>query len=398
MAIRSSHRNDTLFVLSGVAVRLARKMGLHRDGVSLGLSPFETEMRRRLWWHIVHVDFRLSDVLGTKPSSDLFSGDTKRPLNIADEDFSPDMVDPPPERNGITPIVFCLIRCDIIEFIRKLSPPFADDVRLEIITSSDITLAKKDTMISQLEDLLEKKYLRYCDPTNSLHQFASIIARSSICKMKLFAHNPRRFAKHGIKAPQSERDLIFANATKLLEYVNLVRGNPIFDKYKWQIGTSHLWNTILYVLIEARHRKSGPEVDRVWHLIGVVLSKYPQMFEEEAGAVYTTLGKWTLEVWDDYLAATQAEGLPEPQTPEYINAIRWSRLSTRDPSSESKAPAESGYVLENMTGYSNLQSPGQDGDPLPGFDPIASYDFADLLSFEVDPNQWARWDAAQLLH
>jgi hypothetical protein len=397
MAVRSSHRSETLFVLSGVALRLARKMGLHRDGTSLGLSPFETEMRRRLWWHIFYVDFRISDVLGTKPSSDLFSGDTKRPLNVADEDLSPDMVDPPPERNGITSIVICLIRCDIIEFIRKFSSPFTDDVRLEILTSSDITLAKKDSMISQLEDLLERKYLRYCDPSNSLHYFASIIARSSICRMKLFAHNPRRFANHGIKIPQSERDLIFANATKLLEYVNLMRGNPIFDKYKWQIGTNCLWNTILYVLIEARHRKTGPEVDRLWHLIGVVLSKYPQMFEEATEAVYATLGKWTLEVWDDYLAATKAEGLLEPQTPEYINAISRCRRPSGGSSFKSKAPTESRSVPASSTRYNNIQSPRQEGDPLPGFDAIASHDFSDLLSFEMDPNEWVRWDAVQLL-
>jgi hypothetical protein len=397
MAVRSSHRSDTLFVLSGVAVRLARKMGLHRDGTSLGLSPFETEMRRRLWWHIVFVDFRVSDVLGTKPSSDLFSGDTKRPLNVEDEDLSPEMVDPPPERNGITSIVFCLIRCDIIDFIRKLSSPFTDDVRLEILTSSDIPLAKKDSMISQLEDLLERKYLRYCDPSNSLHHFASITARSSICKMKLFAHNPRRFANHGIKIPQNERDLIFANATKLLEYVNFMRGNPIFDKYKWQIGTSYFWNTILYVLIEARHRRTGPEVDRLWHLIGVVLSKYPQMFEEETGAVYTTLRKWTLEAWNHYLTATKAEGFPEPPTPEYINAIRRCQRPSGGPSSKLKAPTESGPVPANLTSYCDIQSPDKDGDPLLAFDGIASYDFSDLLSFELDPNEWERWDAAQLL-
>ncbi|KAE9372518.1 putative fungal-specific transcription factor [Stipitochalara longipes BDJ] len=396
MAVRSSHRSDTIFALSGVAVRLARKMGLHRDGTSLGLSPFETEMRRRLWWHIFLVDLRLSDVLGTKPSSDLFSGDIKMPLNVADEDLNPDMVDFPPERNGMTSIIICLMRCDIIESVRKLSSPFTDDVRLEILTSSEITLAQKDRMINELEDLLERKYLRYCDPTSSLHHFASIIARSSICQMKLFAHNPRRFANHGIKIPENERDLIFANATKLLEYVSLVRGNPIFDKFKWQIGTSKLWNSILYVLLEARKRRTGPEVDRLWSLIGVVLTKFPRMFEETTPPVYATIGKWTLEVWDDYLAARKAEWLPESPTPEFINAIR----RCRQPGgslSKSEAPVESGPAAADSIRYSNIQLMGQDGDPLPGFDALVSYNFSDLLSFETDPNEWERWDAAQLL-
>jgi len=395
MAVRSSHRSDTMFALSGVAVRLARKMGLHRDGTSLGLSPFETEMRRRLWWHIFLVDVRLSDVLGTKPSSDLFSGDVKRPLNVADEDLSPDMVDFPPEMNGISSIVICLMRCDIIESVRTLSSPFTDDVRLEILSSSEITLTQKDRMINELEDLLERKYLRYCDPTNSLHHFASIIARSSICQMKLFAHNPRRFANLGIKIPQSERDLIFTNATKQLEYVNLMRGNPIFDKFKWQIGTSKLWNSILYVLLEARKRRTGPEVERFWRLIGEVLSKFPQIFEKRTAPVYATIGKWTLEVWDDYLAATKTERLPEPSTPEFIDAIRRCR-GPAGSSSKAEAPAESGLLATDPISYSNTQFLGQDGD-LPGFAALATYDFSDLLSFETDPNEWERWDSAQLL-
>jgi hypothetical protein len=396
MAVRSSHRSDAIFALSGVAVRLARKMGLHRDGSALGLSPFETEMRRRLWWHIFLVDLRLADVLGTKPSSDLFSGDIKRPLNVSDEDLDPDMVEFPPERNGITSIVICLMRCDIIESVRKLAMPFTDDVRLEILTSSDITLAQKDRMINELEDLLERKYLRYCDPTNSLHHFASIIARSSICQMKLFAHNPRRFANHGIKIPESERDLIFANATKMLEYVSLVKGNPIFDKFKWQIGTSKLWNSILYVLIEARKRRTGLEVDRLWHLIGEVLSKFPQMFAERTAPVYATIGKWTLEVWDEYLAATKAEGIPEPPTPEFINAIRWCRRPAGY-LSKVEGPAEFGPTIPDSTNYNNIQFMEQDEDHLPGFDALASYDFSDLLSFETNSNEWERWDAAQLL-
>jgi hypothetical protein len=320
MGARGSYQNDTLFALLGVAVRLARKMGLHRDGSSLGLSPFETEMRRRLWWHIVQVDYRMSELVGAKPSMDISSGDAKMALNIADEDLSPDMVDLPPESNGITSMVVSLIRCDSRELLRKFSSPIRDAVGgWEIVPNPDITVTQKDCMINQLEDLWERKYLRYCDPSNTLHHLASIMARSaiSIFKIKLFAHDPRRFANRGVKIPQRERDIVFANAIKILEYVNLVRENQNLDKYLWQIGTSFLWNPFLYVLIEARHRKVGPEIDRLWQLIGAVLSKYHQMFERPTGAVYAALGKWTLEAWDGYLTTTKIEGLAEPPTPEY---------------------------------------------------------------------------------
>lgn len=323
---------------------------------------------------------------------DLFSGDAKMPLNVADEDLSPDMVDLPPESNGITSIVACLIRCEVAEFLRKFSSPFSNDVRWGILANPDITLAQKDGLINRLEDLLERKYLRYCDPSNTLHHFISIMVRSAICKIKLFAHNPRRFANRGVKVPQSERDVIFTNATKLLEYLNLVRGNQSLDKYMWLVGTGFLWNSLLYVLIEARHRKVGPEVNRLWQLIGDVLSKYPEMFEKTTGAVYAALRKWTLEAWDDHLAATKVEGLPEPPTPEYINAIRRCRTPSVESPSNQKDPTDFGPVTGKSAGYCNIQPRRHDRNSLSGLEPFPSYDFSNLLSFETDPDEWVQWE------
>ncbi|KAI0137073.1 putative C6 transcription factor [Xylariales sp. AK1849] len=393
ICVRKNYRCDTLYVLSGVAIRLARRMGLHRDGTSLGLSPFETEMRRRLWWHLVHVDFRTADVLGTRPTLDLSSGDSKMPLNVDDEDLYPDMVDPPPERNGITSIALCLIRYEIMETLSKFSTTSPGDLRWEALSRPDVTLAKKDSVISQIEDHLERKYLRYCDPSNSLHTFASIMIRSSICKMKLFAHNPQQFANRPVRVSQSERNIVFTNATKLLEYVALMRGDHHgLGKYMWHMGTSYLWNTVLYVLIEARRRKTGPEVDKSWQLIGVVFSYHPQVFEESAGAVYTALGKWTLEVWDDYKAASKAEGVPEPSTPEYISAIRRCRRPATESISETNdLAADSRPVTRHSFGHKKVRHQ-QHEDDLPDFGTFESYDFPDLLSFEMDRNEWIQWE------
>ncbi|KAL9090655.1 MAG: hypothetical protein Q9165_005143 [Trypethelium subeluteriae] len=376
-----------------VAIRLARKMGLHRDGTSLGLSPFETEMRRRLWWHLVHVDFRTADLLGTRASLDLSCGDTQKPLNLDDEDLNPDMADMPPERNGITPIALCLIRCDIIETLRRFSSTHPGDVRWEVLYSPDATLAKKDAAISQIEDHWERKYLRYCDPSNPLHTFGSIMMRSAVCKMKLFAHNPRQFANSPIKVSQSERDMVFANATKLLEYAALMKSEGHgLERFTWQLGTSYLWNSILYVLIEARHRKTGPEVDKLWQLIGEVFSYYPQVFEEYTAPVYTALGKWTLEVWDEYVTASRIERRPVPLIPAYIDAIRRCRKPVREAQTKAtNESADSELVARNSNGYNKSHGQRHEGD-LVDFEPFEAYDFPDLLSFEMDPNEWVQWE------
>lgn len=46
---------------TGLAVRLAQSLGMHRDGDALNLSPFDAEMRRRLWWGICILDTPASE-------------------------------------------------------------------------------------------------------------------------------------------------------------------------------------------------------------------------------------------------------------------------------------------------------------------------------------------------
>ncbi|RAL16994.1 uncharacterized protein BO97DRAFT_382174 [Aspergillus homomorphus CBS 101889] len=45
---------SSLFV--SLAMRVAQTMGLHRDPANFGIGPCEAEYRRRIWWHIVHMD------------------------------------------------------------------------------------------------------------------------------------------------------------------------------------------------------------------------------------------------------------------------------------------------------------------------------------------------------
>lgn len=391
MGMKGCYQSDTLFILSGVAVRLARRMGLHRDGTSLGLSPFDTEIRRRLWWMIVFIDCRTSDFSGTRPSMDLFLSDTKKPLNVEDEDLTPDMVEPPPERTGITSVVLCLIRYDIVDFLRKAKSQFSYDVGWENLTGPSVTPAERDNLIKQVEDILERKYLRYFDPSNPLHYFSSVLARSAICKMNLYAYNPRQFANCGAKVPQRARDIIFTNGMKLLEYGNLIHRDPNLRKFSAQTSSSYVWDTLLYVLIEARNRKIGPDVDRAWKLIGEAFANYPLIFAQATEALYAALGSWTLQVWDDCVAARNAEGMPEPPTPDYIEALR----RCRTPAGSSSKP-DSVTNLEGAMGSSvgndKPQPLRHDGNYGAALEPIESYDFSSILSFDLEPNEWAQWE------
>ncbi|OWZ72674.1 hypothetical protein AYX14_01851 [Cryptococcus neoformans] len=47
-----------------VALRVAQSMGFHRDGTEFELDPISTEERRRVWWHLMHLDTMTSIAQG----------------------------------------------------------------------------------------------------------------------------------------------------------------------------------------------------------------------------------------------------------------------------------------------------------------------------------------------
>jgi hypothetical protein len=73
-------RNDDarkIWTLTGLVVRIAQTLGIHRDGSHFKLPPFEIEMRRRLWWQVCILDARSSEDHGCDPTIVEAQFDTK---------------------------------------------------------------------------------------------------------------------------------------------------------------------------------------------------------------------------------------------------------------------------------------------------------------------------------
>jgi len=67
---------------------MAQRISLHRDGSLLGLSPFDIEIRSRIWWCLLFLDGQTSEFCGAGLS--IFPPfDAKPPLNINETDLSP---------------------------------------------------------------------------------------------------------------------------------------------------------------------------------------------------------------------------------------------------------------------------------------------------------------------
>ncbi|KJK66797.1 specific transcription factor domain protein [Aspergillus parasiticus SU-1] len=411
LSARGEYNPHTLWSLSGIAVRLAQRIGLHRDGSRLGLSIFETEMRRRLWWQITVSDAAISRMSGS--TSSLYPlADTRIPLNVNDSDLDVKMKEIPPESLGATEMIFCLMRYELGQWLERQSRSKAVgfDGYWETISGSSIPIEEKDRMIKDIEDVIERKFATHCDPSIPLHLMTMIVAWSVPLILRLAAHHPRVYHEKGELPTQAAKDLLFKTCLNVLEYGNILLTTEKMLKYLWHVDSQFPWDPLIYILDELRHRPIGDEIAKAWHLIDVTCSRqYHQPGPRARSPLHLALANLALKAWAAHVAECERRHMstiPQPNIiPTFIELTQKrnlystpastrvtasssrdqdqrstpARAATMDASPFSAVPRLMGGVLQST----NLIDDNAYFASSAGLDPA-----------ESSPFDWAQWDAS----
>ena len=94
---------------------------MHREESFASLRPFDKEMRRRLWWQLFILDGQGSHDRGSDPIMRKSSFNTRPPLDVNDEDLSPEKAEEPKEREGFTDMIFSSISREAAEALLELN-------------------------------------------------------------------------------------------------------------------------------------------------------------------------------------------------------------------------------------------------------------------------------------
>ena len=127
-----------IWVLMGVVLRLAMRMGYHRDPSHYSnVSALHGEMRRRVWHMLYMMDVLVSFQLGLPAMLRTVQSDTKAPHNLFDQDFSIHSKTLPPSRpvEEITPssygaakVRICQIFALAADISHATTPPSYEEV------------------------------------------------------------------------------------------------------------------------------------------------------------------------------------------------------------------------------------------------------------------------------
>jgi hypothetical protein len=121
--LRSKDAQLGVWLMGGVIIRLALRMGYHRDPDAYPrISVHQGEVRRRIWALIAQLDALTSYQIGLPPMVQDAHCDTKLPRNLFDEDFGPETKQLPPSRpeSEITPILYVINKVKLSSCFREI--------------------------------------------------------------------------------------------------------------------------------------------------------------------------------------------------------------------------------------------------------------------------------------
>ncbi|KAI1091932.1 fungal-specific transcription factor domain-containing protein [Rostrohypoxylon terebratum] len=248
-----------VWMMTGLAIRMGQALGLQRDGSRFpNLTPYEVEMRRRLWWGLCAIDGRASEDQGTDLTITQGSFDTKFPLNINDSDIEMETKETPKEHEGLTDMTFSIMFTGQISVTQKLMALSLRD--------GDSRPYEQASLINEFYEQLQRTYLQYSHETNNIGYWMTVtVTRLLVSKMSLIIYFPVLFCPHD-SASDSEtlRDKLFVAAVEVAEYNHALNAEQACRNWRWIFQTYTHWYAIVYMLIEAARRPWGPAVERAW--------------------------------------------------------------------------------------------------------------------------------------
>ncbi|EED22597.1 conserved hypothetical protein [Talaromyces stipitatus ATCC 10500] len=329
----------SVWVLNGLAIRLAQSIGLHRDGACFQLSPFETEMRLRLWWHLCVLDSRAPEDQGFQPTVDVMNRDLRLPLNVNDNQIYPGMTRFPVESDGWTEMSFFLIQTESCRLLHPI-------LELQEQNSTGAFLSntiEKRKIMEEHGQYLSAKYgiLSGSGPPNDLSRIAIQHITTAGKKMEFVLQLREEIGMRKQKEGQEDATpdvlkLSFKLACDGLESSYVLLKEDLASRFRWFFNMYTQWYALAYVLrcLCSSSIPGGFETERAWALVEELFPRRMSLHDHSAGMHddYTYGGIWGC-----------------------LNQLRYQALSLRQHAQLSVATSEAGMHSASRGGDRTAQ-------------------------------------------
>jgi flagellar biosynthesis chaperone FliJ len=262
---------------------MAESLGLRRDGERLGLSPFSSEIRRRLWWHFLTRDSRAGEDYGLQnKTSPLLESEACLPLNVDDTDLYPSMKQLPQNKPGWTSMTFSLVNIDLAKTMQELATMAATSPPTRTPSES-----RREQVIDQLRTRIEWR-LEHCNPVIPQQRLTLFCSRWLLRKLDFITRLQWALSQQQQQQHQPSASTTAADGGRLRDHLtterNLVEALDILEprlageddllkQFAWARRAYPQYHVTLYILwhLCVNHDET-PSVARAWRAMETLFS------------------------------------------------------------------------------------------------------------------------------
>lgn len=281
-----------------ICFRIAFRMNICSEAANARHGVFEAEMRRRLWWAIVTYDSRISEMTDYKTTQLVPTWDCKIPMNVNDFDLRPEMTATPAEQDASSEALFAVVRGAIGNFIRHNAwhLDFINPLLRHMAKATQHRFDPNDDNLNGLEQIIEIRYLRHCNPENPLHYITIWWARNYLAKYRFFIHCSQH-SKTPDNQTTEQRDKILSYALRMLECDTALNTSPLTKGYRWLIQFHFPFPAYVRIVQDLRSRPLGPHADKAWEVMNANYAVRFVDMEPSANILFKMFASTVLQAW-----------------------------------------------------------------------------------------------------
>ncbi|KAI2622053.1 hypothetical protein GGS21DRAFT_541641 [Xylaria nigripes] len=346
--------SNSAWIMGGTVMRIAQKMGYHRDGEQFNLSPFETEMRRRLWWQVITQDSRFAMFAGLNQSWVPSNWDTKFPQNLNDADLSPSSTEPLVPKEGPTEMAFVLMVYQYQAFTLRSHRQFEAAFMALRSDGGRGPIDTYRTLLDEIDRQLGEFEKKYVDPTAGGVQLAASAIRP------LFVDKMR-----SVMVPMSEQpewgsevldqvDSIFKSFVESQAKKTIILDMLADTGLVWYVRAGVQPDALLLFTARLYRRPTGKLTERAWAALQSMYYIHPELFDVSQKKA-DRQAHFTLKAWTVREQALAQSG-QRIEVPEFILRLRQLVSSPRQTVTHTDSPGSTcqAFLPQQTSAYQQM--------------------------------------------
>jgi hypothetical protein len=238
------------WLLISMILHLAVRMGYHRDPDHFfGISPFEGEMRRRVWTTVLQLDLVIALELGLPRSATDTHIDTRLPRNLRDCDFDEDTTEMPPPQPETewTPVLPLIARGRLISPLGLIC-----DINADINPPSYDEVIKVDALLKDVYTRAIPPVLRWETMPHPITDSPNLVitrvsVETSYYKSRILLYRRALISYPGQQSPERDKESVricLDSALKILSFQQMLHeeSQPFgrLSHLRWKV--THIFN------------------------------------------------------------------------------------------------------------------------------------------------------------